>query len=398
MPISEQIKNYLSAASWIRRMFEEGEQLRQQYGADNIFDFSLGNPEVEPPEAVQQRLQHLAQNPSPGCHRYMPNAGYGKTRQAVASHINQQSRTQLEPEHIIMTCGAGGGLNVVLKTLLNAGEEVLVPAPYFVEYRFYAENHGGTLVSFATDPETFLPDADTLAAHIGPQTRVVLINSPNNPTWVVYPPETLQDIARVLQEAQERYGRSIYLVADEPYAQLILDASISKPCVFDYYANSIVVTSFSKDLALPGERIGYLAAHPQLQDLEDFLEGAVFCNRVLGFVNAPALQQRLITGLLDTSVDVAEYAAKRDLIYAMLTELGFKAVRPRGGFYLFPRSPWPDDVAFVRQAQQHRLLLVPGSGFGMPGHFRVAFCVNQARIRNSYEAWEQLWQACRHQS
>jgi aspartate aminotransferase len=389
MSIASKVQNAIERSSWIRRMFEEGAALTARCGAENVFDFTLGNPAVEPPAAFRRELLRLAEHPEPGMHRYMNNAGYEGTRAAVADFLREQTGAPLTAQHVVMTCGAGAGLNVVLKTLLNPGEEVIVLTPYFVEYKFYVDNHGGTTVEVWTDRDTFLPDVAAIEAAIGPNTRALLINSPNNPTGVVYPAATLEALGTMLERKQAELGRTIYVISDEPYARLAFDGNRVPP-VFRFIRNSIMVTSHSKDLALPGERIGYLAANPAMDDCRLFLEGAVFCNRVLGFVNAPALMQRLVAGLQHESVDVSEYQQKRDRLYLHLTALGFRMVKPGGGFYLFPQSPLADDVAFVRQAQQHNLLLVPGSGFGAPGYFRIAYCVATEVIERSLPAWTKL--------
>jgi len=389
MSIASKVQNAIERSSWIRRMFEEGAALTARCGAENVFDFTLGNPAVEPPAAFRRELRRLVEHPEPGMHRYMNNAGYESTRAAVAEFLREQTGAALTAQHVIMTCGAGAGLNVVLKTLLNPGEEVIILTPYFVEYKFYVDNHGGNTVEVWTDHDTFQPDLAAIEAAIGPNTRALLLNSPNNPTGVVYPAATLEVLGSMLERKQAELGRTIYVISDEPYARLAFDGHAVPP-VFRCIRNSIMVTSHSKDLALPGERIGYLAANPDMDDCRLFLEGAVFCNRVLGFVNAPALMQRLVASLQHESVDVGEYQQKRDRLYRHLTSLGFSMVKPGGGFYLFPKSPLADDVAFVRQAQQHNLLLVPGSGFGAPGYFRIAYCVATEVIERSLPAWERL--------
>ncbi len=391
MSISIKIAKYIERASWIRKMFEEGARLRAERGAENIFDFTIGNPSTEPPASLQRELLKLAQEPVPGMHRYMSNAGYTETRQAVAEHISKGTTQQIEAGHVIMTCGAGGGLNVVLKTILNPGEEVIILTPYFVEYMFYIDNHGGTAETVATDPETFQLNVAAIEAAIGPNTRAIIINSPNNPTGVIYPAETLQALGEMLTRKEQELGRTLFVISDEPYARLAYEGQ-SVPCVFSHIKNSIIVTSHSKDLALPGERIGYLAANPSMDGVEQFIEGAIFCNRVLGFVNAPALMQRLVTNLQEESVDITAYQEKRDLLYQHLTGLGFKMVKPQGGFYFFPESPIEDDVAFAELAQKHNVLVVPGRGFGAPGYFRIAYCVELEMIERSLPAWEKLAQ------
>lgn len=389
MTIAAKVKNSIERASWIRKMFEEGARLRQIHGEENVFDFTIGNPAVEPPEAFRRELQRLANDPLPGMHRYMSNAGYDETRSAIAAVLAERSALAVEGRHVVMTCGAGGALNVVLKNLLNPDDEVLILAPYFVEYKFYADNHGGTTREVWTDRETFQLDLPAIGEAIGPKTRVIIVNSPNNPTGVIYPRADLEALGELLERKESEIGHPITVISDEPYARLAYDGE-EVPPIFSCVKNSVVVTSHSKDLALPGERIGYLAANPRMQDVDLFMEGAVFCNRVLGFVNAPALMQRLVAGLQKESVDIAEYQRKRDLLYEHLTGLGFKMVKPGGGFYLFPKSPLADDVEFVRRAQKYNLLLVPGSGFGAPGFFRIAYCVDEGVIRRSFPAWEAL--------
>jgi len=389
MTIAIKVQSAIERASWIRRMFEEGAAMVAQLGAENVFDFTLGNPAVEPPEAFYQELRKLADEPVPGMHRYMNNAGYDFTRKAVADFLVEQSGAPVTAGQVVMVCGAGAGLNVVLKTILNPGEEVIILTPYFVEYQFYVDNHGGKTVAVWTDPETFQPDVAAIEAAIGPNTRALILNSPNNPTGVVYPAATLETIGQMLERKQAELGRTIYVISDEPYARLAFDGH-HVPAVFRHIRNSIVVTSHSKDLALPGERIGYLAANPAMDDCALFIEGAIFCNRTLGFVNAPALMQRLVVGLQHESVDVGDYQRKRDLLYDHLTGLGFRMVKPGGGFYLFPHSPLADDVTFVHMALEHNILLVPGSGFGAPGYFRIAYCVAQDVIERSLPAWDRL--------
>jgi aspartate aminotransferase len=389
MAIAMKIAGHISKSSWIRRMFEEGERLRQEFGADKIYDFTLGNPDTEPPEAFQRELLELARNPVPGMHRYMNNAGYAETRSAVAAKLSTDSGLEVTAGHIIMTCGAGGALNVVLKTILNPGEEVIILAPFFVEYKFYIDNHGGVPVEVWTNHETFQLDINAISRAITPKTRAILICSPNNPTGVIYPAESLRQLGAVLKKIHRDNGHLIYVISDEPYARIAFDGN-HVPNIFPLVESSIIVTSHSKDLALPGERIGYLAANPRMDTAMQFMEGAVFSNRVLGFVNAPALMQRLVAKLQDESVDVAEYQGKRDLLVSELAGMGFSMVKPDGAFYLFPKSPMPDDVEFVKLAQKHHILLVPGAGFGAPGFFRIAYCVDKGIIERSLPAWRAL--------
>ena len=387
MPIATKIKNFIEHASWIRKMFEEGAALRQQYGDENVFDFTLGNPTMEPPKEFHRELKKIADHPLPGMHRYMNNAGYEETRAAVAEVIAENCSQPVTEAHVIMTCGAGAALNVALKTLLNPGDEVIILAPYFVEYKFYIDNQGGIPVEVITRDD-FQPDLDAIASAINARTRAVIINSPNNPTGVIYPEATLNALGRLLNQKEQEFNTTITVISDEPYARISFGETV--PCIFNCIRNSIIVTSHSKDLALPGDRIGYLTANPTMEGVDMFMQGAVFCNRILGFVNAPALMQRLVTNLQRVSVDIEEYRRKRDLLYNKLTELGFEMVKPGGGFYLFPKSPLADEMEFIRIAQKYLILLVPGSGFGTPGYFRIAYCVEDEMIKRSLPLWEKL--------
>lgn len=391
MAISSKIASYIEKASWIRKMFEEGTRLRAIHGDENVFDFTIGNPSVEPPESFHRELLQLARQPLPGMHRYMNNAGYEEVRQAVADVLSEKSPIPVSPRNVIMTCGAGGALNVVLKTILNPGEEVIILAPYFVEYLFYIDNHGGIGKTVWTDRQTFELDIAGIEEAIGPNTRAIIINSPNNPTGVIYSAASLQAFGEMISRKEQELERTLFVISDEPYARLAYDG-VDVPSIFAHVRNAVIVTSHSKDLALPGERIGYLAANPAMEGVDQFMEGAIFCNRVLGFVNAPALMQRLVAKLQHESVNIDEYCAKRDLLYGHLTDLGFRMVKPKGGFYLFPESPMEDDVAFVQLAQRYNILLVPGRGFGAPGYFRIAYCLDMTQIRRSLPAWKQLAQ------
>jgi aspartate aminotransferase len=389
MAIATKIQSFIESSSWIRKMFEEGERLRKIHGADNIYDFTLGNPDIEPPPEFAAEFRALAMNPLPGMHRYMSNAGYAETREAVAEVLAGASGLAVQGSHVIMTCGASGALNVALKTILNPGEEVIILAPYFVEYKFYIDNHGGVPRVVWTDRETFQPDLPAIEAAINGQTRAIIVNTPNNPTGVIYPAAALQQLGELLQRKERELGRQIYVISDEPYARIAYD-DVEVPSIFRYVDNAVIVTSHSKDLALPGERIGYLAVNPRMIHVDMFMEGAIFVNRALGFVNAPALMQRLVAKLQRASVDIAQYQEKRDILYHYLTEMGFRMARPDGAFYLFPRSPLEDDVEFVRMAQRHHILLVPGTGFGAPGYFRIAYCVDKGMIERSLPAWLDL--------
>jgi len=388
MPIAEKIQESIARASWIRKMFEEGEKRRAKYGAENVFDFSLGNPDLEPPKRFKQVISELLNNAKAHCHGYTPNAGFMETRQAVADYLRKSNKTQFTADDVIMTVGAGGGLNVVLKTILNAGEEVIIPKPYFVEYSNYLDNHQGVprLVSTKDD---FSLDFDAISDAFTEKTKALLIDSPNNPTGKVYSEEELKRLAYLLSHYSDKFGRPIYLISDEPYRKIVYDG-ITLPSVSDFYRESFLVTSFSKDLSLPGERIGYAAAHPEISDRDMVLGGMVFCNRVLGYVNAPALMQRAISHLLDEVVDVSIYQHRRDMLCEALASFGYDFTKPEGAFYLFPKTPVEDDVAFVSELQQENILTVPGSGFGGPGHFRIAYCVSDKVIERSLPGFEKV--------
>ncbi len=388
MPASEKIRASIERSSWIRKMFEEGMERKAKYGAENVFDFSLGNPDLEPPASVEKILSELVKDTSPGTHAYMPNAGFVETRQAVADYLNTFNRERFTADEIIMTVGAGGGLNVVLKTILNPQEEVIIPSPYFVEYNFYLDNHQGIPKVVPTHPD-FSLNLDAIAEAISEKTRAVLMNSPNNPTGRVYTAEELAGLAEVLTHYSAKFGQPIYLISDEPYRKIVYDG-ITVPSVFDVYRESFVVTSFSKDLSLPGERIGYAAVSPEISDKGELLGGLVLCNRILGFVNAPALMQRTVRHLLKESVDISLYQKRRDIFCEGLALAGYDFEKPQGAFYLFPRSPIEDDAAFVRALQEENILTVPGSGFGGPGHFRIAYCVEDKVIERALPGFKRV--------
>jgi aspartate aminotransferase len=371
----------MAEGSWVRKMFEEGISLKKRVGEENVFDLSLGNPIMEPPPQFKEELKWLANNPIPGMHRYMENAGYPETRAAVAIQLSRETGIDFKADHIVMTCGAAGGLNVVLKTILNPGDEVIVFAPYFMEFGNYIDNHGGVIRVVPTD-ENFLPRLDSLSGAINAKTKGVIINSPNNPTGVVYDEKLIHNLAQLLHKKEAEYGIEIFLISDEAYRRIIYDGARYVP-VFHHYRNSIAVTSHSKDLALPGERIGYIAIHPECSHQQELVNGFVFCNRILGFVNAPALMQRVIRNLQGVTVSIAEYQRKRDLLYKNLVEMGYSVLKPRGAFYLFPKSPIEDDVAFVDELRQWNVLVVPGRGFGTPGYFRASYCVEDRTIEGS---------------
>lgn len=386
MAISNKIRGFMEKGSWIRKMFEEGIALKQQYGDENVFDLSLGNPVMNPPERFYEELKKISESPIDGMHRYMPNAGLTETRTAVAKGLSNETGLSFTANEIVMTCGAGGALNVIMKTLLDPGEEFVIFAPFFVEYNFYADNHGGSCKVVPPD-EDFLPDMEVFRSSINSKTRGVLINSPNNPSGIIYGDETLSEMCRIIKEKEVEFGTEIYLVSDEPYRKIIFD-NLEYTHIFKYHDRSIVATSHSKDLALPGERIGYIAVNPSCPDIEELVDGLVFCNRTLGFVNAPALIQHLIAHLQDTTIDVRIYEKKRDYLYKELTNMGYSLIKPQGAFYMFPKSPIEDDVQFSEELKENRVLVVPGSGFGLPGYFRISYCMEDATIQGSLEGLE----------
>jgi aspartate aminotransferase len=392
MPISSKIVRQMEESSWIRRMFEEGLKLKKQFGADKVYDFTLGNPDLEPPETFQRRLRHLVEHPIPKMHQYMPNAGFPEVREAVARWISEESKVEVPADHVILCVGAGGGLNVVLKTLLDVGDEVVVFSPYFVEYLFYIDNHGGVPVVVETG-EKFEFDLGRLAERITARTKVVIVNSPNNPTGVVYEEAALRGLADVLREKSARFSRPIYLISDDPYKKILFDGAVYTH-VFPLYEHSIVVYSHSKDLGLAGERIGHIAVHPGAESAAKLVAGMTFAIRVLGFVNAPALMQLAVKDSLRDSIDPRVYERRRDAMYGALTGMGFDIVKPRGAFYMFPKSPIPDDREFAGKCVERNLLVVPGIGFGRAGYFRISLTVPDRTIENSLAAWRDVASAC----
>jgi len=381
MSVSHKIKATMERASWIRRMFEEGAELKAHLGPDNVFDFTLGNPDLEPPPRFKEALVEVARDPSPGLHSYMPNAGLMETRQALAGHLSSMYERDFSPEDLVLTCGAAGALNVILKALLDPGDEVVILAPFFPEYLFYADNHGGTAQVVETD-DNFQLDLKGLEAALSPRTRVVLINSPNNPTGQVYPASALMELGHLLKQHGHRVGREIYLVADEPYSRILYDG-LELPNIFAVYPNTILATSFSKDLSIPGERLGLVAVDPEATHREELQAGFILTNRILGFVNAPALMQRAVAKVPGLCVDTTPYTRRRDLLAQILKEAGYRFLMPQGAFYFFPEAPGGDDLAFVNRLKQENILAVPGRGFGRAGYFRLAFCVPETVIEQA---------------
>lgn len=385
MAISRKIEGFMETSSWIRRMFEDGIKLKEKYGAENVFDFSLGNPNVDPPDRFRELLAEIVEECgcTPGAHRYMQNVGYIDTRAEIAAYLSRKHEVPLSADHIVMTCGAGGALNVAFKTLFDPGDEIIVPKPFFAEYTFYVDNHGGVPVFVETN-EDFSLKLDTIERAITNRTKAVLINSPNNPTGKVYDQGSIDGLAALIEEKGRQYGTEIYLISDEPYNTIVYDGT-TVPSILKACKNGILITSYSKSLSLPGERIGYIAVGPDAASVEKIIGGLTLSNRILGFTNAPALMQRVVGRMQGIYVDVEHYRRKRDLLCDGLWQAGFEFEKPGGAFYLFPRTPIDDDVEFVRALQNKNILVVPGSGFGGPGHIRISYCVDDATIVNSME-------------
>ena len=386
--LSANIAAALGNSSMIRKMFEAGNELRKKYGNDKVYDFSLGNPDVPAPAAVKTALQDIAQNADqPFALGYMPNAGYPECRAKLGEYLTREQSVTVPGSNVIVTCGAAGGINAFFRAVLEAGDEVICPSPYFVEYAFYAGNFQGKLVPVASKADTFELDCDAIAAAINNRTRAVLVNSPNNPTGQIYSRKELETLADVLRNASKKYGRTIYLIADEPYRYLNYD-NCEVPSVFSVYDASVVIGSFSKTLSLAGERIGYVAVNPALAGAEELLNGVIMTNRILGFVNAPAVAQQILIRSVDATIDLDIYRRRRDLMAKVLTDAGIEFMMPKGAFYFFPKSPVADERVFVDKLLQERILAVPGRGFGLAGHFRLTFCVDESIIANSAESFK----------
>ncbi len=384
MVIAADIQRGMEDSSWIRRMFELGIELRQERGAENVFDLSLGNPITEPPPEFFDELRRVAASDAPGSHRYMPNAGYVETRQAVAEALSDETGLSYGPNDVVMTVGAAAALNIIIHSLCDREDEVVILAPYFGEYFFYATNHGATPVVVGCD-EQFIPNLDELASKLSARTRLVIVNSPNNPSGAMYPQSFIDDLSRLLDAKSAEFGTDIFLVSDEPYRKILFDEHVY-PFPQRSYERTLTVTSHAKDLALPGERIGYIAVHPDYAATDSgaqLLDAMIFCNRVLGFVNAPAIMQHVVRNLQTVTIDTTDYRDKRDYLYGVLTDSGYDVRKPEGAFYMFPRSPVPDELELVAALQRHGVLVVPGRGFGMEGYFRISYCVEQRDLEGA---------------
>lgn len=392
MPIANHILEYMKKGSWIRQMFEQGALMKAEYGVENVFDFSLGNPDIEPPPEFKAALIDEASSAALGLHSYMPNAGLPMARKAVAKYLSTEQGINITDRSIIITCGAAGALNITLKSLLNPGDTVITPSPYFVEYDFYCGNHGGRLIPVPTMPD-FSLDIEAISRSIDKNTRAVLINSPNNPTGKVYSMGSIKKLAAMLKEKSRSIGHALYLISDEPYRKIVYD-NIKIPSIFQHYPHAVIATSYSKDLSIPGERLGFAAVNPNAKDYDKLLDAMTFCNRIMGFVNAPGMMQRVISKVQGISAPIETYAKKRELLCNILDESGYEFTRPEGAFYIFPKSPIPDDLKFVNILQQEKILTVPGRGFGTPGFFRIAFCVPEKNIEKSRDGFAAAFTKC----
>ncbi|UCE06857.1 MAG: pyridoxal phosphate-dependent aminotransferase [bacterium] len=376
--ISKYINQAMEQSSWIRRMFEAGRELKLSYGAENVYDLSLGNPILEPPAEFFQVFQKIATNTSSGRHRYMPNAGFEDVREKVALYLRQKNLLNAEKKHVVMSCGAGGAINVILKTIMDPRDEVIIMAPYFSEYIFYIHNQQGKVIVAETDNQ-FNLDLEELDGKITPRTKAIIINSPNNPTGKIYDKKTLMGMVMLLKDRQKKYQKDIYVISDEPYREITFDGK-KVTSIVSLYENSFMTYSWSKSLAVPGDRIGYIAVNPEMNEVEKVIDGLIFSTRILGFINATAVMQLAVGELLHATVKVNYYETKRDYIYKRLTEAGYEIIKPEGTFYVFPKTPGGDDLVFIENAKKRNVLIVPGLGFGRAGYFRISFCVDDRTI------------------
>ena len=381
MTIAADVQRHMEDSSWIRRMFELGIALKRERGDDNVFDLSLGNPVAEPPPQFFDELRRFAESPAPGAHRYMPNAGYVETRQAVADALSAETGLAYTADHVVMTVGAAAALNVIVRAVCNPGDQIAILTPFFGEYMFYILGRDAEPLVIGCG-EDFLPDLAELEEKLSARTRLVILNSPNNPSGAIYPRAFVDSLGQLLERKSEQFGSDIFLVSDEPYRKIIYDDQ-QYPFPQQAYRRTITVTSHAKDLGLAGDRIGYLALHPEYENGAELLDAFIFCNRVLGFVNAPAIMQHLVRNLQDVTIDIADYQAKRDYLYGVLSEAGYRVRKPEGAFYMFPESPVADELELVEALQRHGVLVVPGRGFGMPGHFRISYCVQQRELEGA---------------
>lgn len=388
--ISNKMKTMVSNSSVIRAMFEEGKRLSEIYGEENVFDYSIGNPNIEAPSEIKDIIIKILNEENPNkLHGYMNNSGYEDVREGIAENINVKYNTKLNYENIVMTCGAAGGLNIILKSILNPGDEVIIFAPFFGEYINYVNNFDGKIKIISADTKSFQPNLKELEKEITSKTKAIIINSPNNPSGVIYNENTIIKMSKILKMKEEELGSQIYLISDEPYREIIYD-NAKVPCILNYYDNSFIGYSYSKSLSLPGERIGYVVVNSKIKDFKEMVASLNISNRILGFVNAPSLFQRVIKESLNLEVDSNIYKKNRDLLYNHLIQIGFECMKPEGTFYLFPKSPIDNDVRFCEDAKKFNILAVPGSTFGCPGYFRLSYCISYEKIEKSLKVFDNL--------
>lgn len=388
--ISKKIQKALQGSSAIRAMFIEGNELAARVGKENVYDFSLGNPATPAPKALNLAIEELVEETDPlVLHGYMDNAGYEDVRKAIADNLNKRFATAFDAHNIVMTVGAAGGLNIIFKTILDPGDEVIVFAPFFGEYKSYAANFDAEVVAVAPDYETFQPDLDAFEKAINVKTKAVIVNTPNNPTGVIYKEETMRKMAGIMEQKEKEIGHEIYLVSDEPYRELVYDGN-QEDFLTKYYKNTIVGYSFSKSLSLPGERIGYVVVPDEVADSELVIEGIVVSNRTLGFVNAPSLLQKAVARCLDEKTNLEFYDENRKMLYEGLKKYGFSCIKPEGAFYMWVKSPEEDEEKFVAAGKKYNIIMVKGSAFGCPGYVRLAYCVSHETVKNSLAAFEKL--------
>ena len=388
--ISNKMKTMVANSSTIRAMFEEGKRLSSVYGEENVFDYSIGNPNVEPPNEIKDIITKILNEENPNTvHGYMNNSGYEDVREVIAQNIKEKENIELSYENIIMTCGAAGGLNVILKSLLNPGDEVIVFAPFFGEYVNYVNNFEGKVKIISADTNNFQPNLMELKKEISQNTKAIIINSPNNPSGVIYSEDTIKELSAILRQKEEEFKQDIYLVSDEPYREIVYD-NAKVPCVLRYYDNSFIGYSYSKSLSLPGERIGYIVVNSKIKGFDETVSALNISNRILGFVNAPSLFQKVIKESLNLEINADIYRKNRDLLYNHLISIGFECMKPEGAFYLFPKAPIEDDVKFCEEAKKFNILAVPGKTFGCPGYFRLSYCISYEKIKKSLKAFDSL--------
>ncbi len=388
--VSKKMKELVKNNSVIREMFEEGKRLAQKYGKENVYDFSLGNPSIPVPEKVNQTIIEILKNEdSLQVHGYMNNAGFEDVREKIAENINKKFNTNFSKENIIMCVGAASGINIILKSILDPADEVIAFAPYFMEYKNYINSYDGNLIEISPNTKDFQPKLDEFEKKITPKTKAIIINTPNNPTGVIYSEKTIKEICRILEKKQKEYSHEIFIISDEPYREIAYDNNVV-PYITKYYNNTFVVYSYSKTLSIPGERIGYVVIPTQMEDSKNIITAVTIANRVIGCVNAPSLMQRLLLNCSNEKVDITTYDENRKLLYNELTKYGFECVKPQGAFYLFLKSPIEDDLEFCKKAKEYNILFVPGSSFSCKGYVRISYCVSNDMIKRALPSFKKL--------